>query len=152
MLDLPKGVSGEALHAQCIHFKKSFHSNPRVGIRQKTCGADLRRRKHRACYQRRYRRENPEVEIEIRKKIRDERGSGFWKAYRASHSKSTERNRALAMLRMKLRRGGLQRKLDILQVFDPPVYFNRYTAFATSHRSLLNELKFIPEALNTKGA
>ncbi len=152
MLDLPKGVSGFDPAAHCAQCKKSFRLNPRLGIRQKTCGTDLCRRKHRSRYQRHYRRQNPDAEKEIRKKIKAKCGSGFWKVYRASHPKSTERNRSLTRLRMKLRRGGLQRKLDILQVFDPPGYFDKFSAFATRHRSLLNELHNTSEALNTKGA
>jgi len=152
MVDLPKRVSGFSPHARCIQCKNSFCSNPRLGIRQKTCGAEECRRKHRTRYQRRYRIENPDVEKEIRKKIKDKRGSDFWKGYRAAHIKSSERNRNLTKLRMRLRRGGLQRKLDILEVFDPPGYFDRFSAFATEHRSLLDEFRFTPEALNTKGA
>jgi hypothetical protein len=152
MLDLPKGVSGFSRHAQCIHCKKLFRSNPRLGVRQKTCGGESCRRKHRSGYQRNYRRENPDVEKEIRIKIRAKRIPDFWKQYREHHPKSAERNRRLTGLRMKLLRSGLQRKLDILQVFDPPGYFDKFSMFATEQRSLLDELKFTPEALNTKGA
>ena len=152
MLDYPKAVSGSSQHARCIHCKKRFYPNPRLGVRQKTCGAEECLRKHRTLYQRCYRRDNPEVEKEIRKKIKYKRLLGFWKTYRLTHFKSTERNRNLTRLRMKLRRACLQRKLDILEVFDPPGYFDKFSEFATLHRSLLDELRATPQAPNKKGA
>jgi hypothetical protein len=107
-------------------------------LRQKTCGSSACRLKHRARYQRRYRRQNPELEKECREKVKDRRGPGFWKHYRRNHPSATDRNRLLSKLRKRLLRAGLQRKLDIVQVFDPPGYFDLFQQFATSHRSLLD--------------
>jgi hypothetical protein len=36
-----------------------------------------------------------------------------------------------------LAQAGLQRQLDIVQVLDPPGYFDRFEGFAMSHRSLV---------------
>ena len=151
MLDFSKAVSGFSQHARCIRCKRSFRPHPRLKNRQKTCGLDACRRKHRACYQRRYRQDNPDVEKESRQKIKEGRPVNFWKTYRRTHLKSSERNRNLTKLRMRLKRSGLQRKLDIVQVIDPPGYFDQFCKFATSHRSLLDELKVTPQ-LRDKGA
>jgi hypothetical protein len=153
MLDLPKAVPGFSQHAVCSECKKRYQPHPRLGNRQRTCGADPCLHKHRARYQRRYRRKtkNLDAQKDIRKKVKDSRPADYWKTYRRNHLKSTQRNRELTKLRMRLRRSGLQRKLDIVEVFDPSGYFNRFYEFATSHRLLLEGLKATSE-LQEKGA
>jgi hypothetical protein len=93
---------------------------------------------YRARYRTLYRRENPQTETDSQEKTRSNRAPGFWKDYRARNSHSTERNRAQTRLRKQLRRAGLQRQLDIVQVIDPPGYFEHFYGFATSRRSLLS--------------
>ena len=132
-------VGSRAPVARCVCCKKSFKPNPRLLSRQKTCGTAKCRLNHRAKYRRNYRKENPEAEAEYRKKQSDARDSGFWKVYRDAHPDSTERNRAHSRLRRSLRRAGLQRQLDILQLIDPIENLNTVVQFATSHRSLLQE-------------
>jgi hypothetical protein len=127
--------------SRCLECNKKYSPSPRLKLRQKTCGELLCRRKHRARYRRRYRSQNPEVEQESRKKIQTNRPNGFWKNYRKEHSSSTERNRKLTKLRKRLARSGLQRQLDIVQVVDPPGYFDLFRGFATSHRSLIEECR-----------
>ena len=152
MLEYPKAVPGLRQHARCNQCAKKFSPNPRLGVRQKTCSAKECQRKYRSRYQHQYRYDNPEVEKEIRKKIKGKRDFDFWKIYRRTHLKSTKRNRDLTKLRMRLKRAGLQRKLDILEVFDPPGYFDQFFEFARLHRSLLEVFSNSDEALNTKGA
>ena len=132
---VPGGLS--PFQCRCPECKSWFRPCPRLKLRQKTCGSSACRLKHRARYQRRYRRQNPKAEEECRAKIKERRGPGFWKQYRSSHPQETERNRLQTKLRNQLLRAGLQRKLDIVQVFNPPGYFDLFQGFATSHRSLV---------------
>jgi hypothetical protein len=49
-------------------------------------------------------------------------------------------------LRKKLKKAGLQRQLDIVQLIDPPEKLATLVEFATSHRSLLEECRVKPAA------
>lgn len=122
----------------CSVCKKSFRPHPRLKARQKTCTQKTWQLAHRAHYRKQYRRENAEAEIDCQEKAVSNRAPGFWKSYRKNHPQSSERNRAQTRLRKQLRRAGLQRQLDIVQVIDPPGYFDLFHGFATSHRSLLD--------------
>jgi hypothetical protein len=126
------------LRARCFECKSWFQPSPRLKLRQKTCREVSCQRRHRARYQRKYRRANPNMERECREKIKSNRPLDFWKNYRTSHPLTTERNRNATKLRKRLRAAGLQRKLDIVQVVDPPGYFDLFQQFATSHRSLIH--------------
>lgn len=132
--------------SRCVECKKKYSPSPRLKVRQKTCGEPLCRRRHRAKYRRRYRSQNPEVELESRKKIQASRSDDFWKTYRKQHPLTTARNRKLTRLRKRLARAGLQRQLDIVQVVDPPGYFDLFSGFATSHRSLIEECRVMRAA------
>lgn len=81
------------------------------------------------------------MEQESRRKIKAKRPAGFWKAYRQAHKESSERNREMTRLRIQLLRSGLQRQLDIVQVYDPPEYFVLFQGFATSHRCLIEKCR-----------
>lgn len=122
---------------RCIECKKSFRPSPRLKSRQRTCTERACQLSYRARYRRQYRRENFGAEEEYREKTKSNRSPDFWKKYRQDHSRSSERNRLNAKLRKRLRRTGLQRQLDIVQVIDPSGYFDLFHGFATSHRSLL---------------
>ena len=126
-------------HFRCSECKRSFVPNPRLKVRQKTCGAQACKRKHRARYRRRYRSSDPAAEKESREKVKAKRPADFWKKYRAEHPESTRRNRLQSKLRARLRRAGLQRQLDITEVIDSPGAFDRFREFATEHRSLIAE-------------
>jgi hypothetical protein len=125
----------------CSECKKTFRPHPRLGKRQKTCLQRSCQLKHRARYRKKYRTENPESEKECRDKIKANRPPEFWKNYRKTHPESSSRNRLLTRLRSQLRRAGLQRQLDIVQIIDPPGYFDLFVGFATSHRSLLESCR-----------
>jgi hypothetical protein len=122
---------------RCAECKKSFRPHPRLKARQKTCTQRACQLAYRARYRKQYRRENAETEKDSQEKVKSNRASGFWKSYRKSHPQSSERNRAQTKLHKRLRQAGLQRQLDIVQVIDPPGYFDLFQGFATSHRSLL---------------
>ena len=122
---------------QCAVCKKSFRPHPRLRERQKTCSESACRRRHRARYQRQYRCVNPGLDRDYRAKAG--LPSNFWKAYRLAHPKSTARNRLSTRLRKRLAAKGLQRKLDISQVFDPPGYVSLFEGCATEHRWLIAE-------------
>lgn len=139
MLDPDTVLSGilKPRASHCSECKKSFRPHPRLKVRQKTCTLKACQLKYRARYRKRYRGENPEPDREYREKAKANRPAHFWKNYRKSHLQSSERNRLNAKLRKKLKRAGLQRQLDIVQVNDPLGYFDLFLGFATSHRSLL---------------
>ena len=122
---------------RCAECKQSFRPNPRLKSRQETCGKKECQLKHRARYRRRYRAVYAAADQEYADKAKANRPGDFWKNYRKSHPKSTERNRLNTRLRKQLKRAGLQRQLDIVQVIDPPGYFDLFSGFATSHRSLI---------------
>jgi hypothetical protein len=126
------------LRSRCSECKRSFRPNARLKLRQKTCVEVICQRKHRARYRQEYRLSNPGPEKEYRDKVKAGRRSNFWNSYRKSHPGSSERNRQNTKLRKQLKRVGLQRQLDIVQVIDPPGYFELFHRFATSHRSLLD--------------
>lgn len=144
----PREVAGGfgPLRARCLKCKKIFRPNPRLKARQKICGAMSCRREVRTEYQRKYREKNPELEREYREKRRQSRVPDFWKNYRQVHPASTKRNRDSSRLRARLRREGLQRKLDIVQVIDSPWLFDSFHGFAMRHRSLIEEVAGISAA------
>lgn len=136
----PQEVSrGLRRAVRCRWCEKRFIPHVRQRERQQTCGEAACRRKHRAAYQRRYRQENTEAEAGYRAKQREQRGAGHWKAYRQARPEATERNRVASRLRRRLWRAGLQRKLDIVQVFEPIGYFDEFRGFAMRHQSLIEE-------------
>jgi hypothetical protein len=140
MLDLQKVLSGilNTRGLRCSECKNFFRPSPRLKSRQKTCAVRACQLKHRARYRKQYRCKNPGPDREYQEKTKANRTAQFWKEYRASHPRSSERNRMLARLRKKLLRVGLQRQLDIVQVLDPPGYFELFAGFAMSHRSLVS--------------
>lgn len=144
----PKEVAGGfgPLRLRCLKCKKIFRPHARLRERQRTCGSEVCQRTLRANYQRSYRKRNPELEREYQAKRKSQLPRDYWKLYRRNHPLSTERNRKASRLRKKLRHAGLQRKLDIVQVIDPPGLFDRYCEFATRHRSLIKELIAISAA------
>lgn len=131
----PRGL--QPLRARCSQCKTWFRPCPRLKQRQKTCGEEVCQLEHRASYRRRYRNKNPGPNREYDVKAQAGRPKDFWKNYRKEHPSATQRNRVAAKLRKQLAKAGLQRQLDIVQVVDPPGYFELFQRFATSHRSLL---------------
>ena len=126
---------------QCDSCKSRFHPHPRLGTRQKTCGKASCRKQHRAGYRRQYRILNPQANQEYESKRRSLRAPDFWPKYRETHPAYAQRNRAQSRLRKKLKKCGLQRQLDIVQLVDPPEKLDQVVRFATSHRSLLRECR-----------
>jgi hypothetical protein len=108
-------------------------------VRFAACRSNLIHDWVRAKYRRRYRKANPEAEKGYSDKQRESRGGRYWKAYREMHPDTTLRNRANGRLRKRLKKAGLQRQLDIVQLIDPIEKLDAVVGFATSHRSLLHE-------------
>lgn len=137
----PKVVTGVywPRFSNCTECKKRFAAHPRLKNRQKTCGSNACVLSHRARYRRTYRLKNPEAELHYSEKVKSNRCDDYWRNYRAQHHTATERNRLGSELRKRLRRQGLQRQFDIVEVVDPPGYFDLFHGFAMSHRSLLAE-------------
>ena len=126
-------------HVECVSCKNKFHPNVRLKERQKTCGTEACSKRHRSRYQRRWRKRNSAIESEYQEKRSKLRGKNFWKEFRKSHPESTNRNRILTKLRKRLRRIGLQRKLDIVEVVENPMKIVDFGEFATRHRSTILE-------------
>jgi hypothetical protein len=129
---------------KCRVCRRQFVPHPRLGNRQQTCGSEKCRRVHRASYRRKYRSINSEAESGYEAKRKAARPKDYWKQYRDRHLESTTRNRAQSRLRKQLRRAGLQRQLDIVQLIDPIEKLETVVRFATSHRSLLEECLIKP--------
>ena len=91
---------------ECCHIE--FSPSPRLGARQKTCGAILCKKHHRAKYRRHYRKENAAIEKEYRSK----RPTGYWREYRSGHPNYVNKNRFMNRMAQRVRRAGLQRQLD----------------------------------------
>lgn len=123
----------------CVSCRREFIPSPRLGKRQKTCGDKACEQLQRAGYRRQYRKTNLEAEAGYESKRREARGAEFWPKYREDHPVSTARNRAQSRLRKKLKKAGLQRQLDIVQLVDPIGNLDLVVGFATSHRSLLEQ-------------
>jgi hypothetical protein len=124
---------------RCSGCSELFLPSPRLKARQKTCGATACRKGHRARYRRSYRKKNTDAEAGYREKAKAAKVPSFWKEYREAHRESAERNRKQTLIRKRLKHNGLQRQLDIAQVFVPEGYFEQYQGFATSHRSIIEE-------------
>lgn len=122
---------------RCSECKNKFNPHPRLRLRQKTCGKRECVLTHRARYRRKYRSINADSEKGYQQKVKTNRQPDFWKKYRSTHPESTKRNCLSAKLRKRLKCAGLQRQLDIVEVVDPPGFFDQFYGFAMSHRSLL---------------
>jgi len=144
----PREVAGGfgRLRTRCSECKKFFRPHVRLKDRQQTCAEAACRRRMRARYQKKYRELNPNLEREYGEKRKQNLTPDFWKQYRRSHPASTKRNRDSSRLRARLKREGLQRKLDIVQVIDPPGLFDSFHGFATRHRWLIEEVAGISAA------
>lgn len=130
-LSTRQSVGGERSHRCSICLDK-IRTNPRLGDRQKTCGKTCCKKAHRAQYRREYRRANADAEKEYRSK----RGADYWREYRSSHPEYVRRNRLRSRIAQRVRRSGLQRQLDILELVEFPDKISVVVEFATSTRSL----------------
>lgn len=110
-----------------------------MGLRQKTCGLGACKKAQRAGYRRRYRKLNPAPEKEYQEKRKVLRSADYWRKYREVHPEYVKRNRFRSRLCQRLRREGLQRQLDILELVEFPKEMAKVEAFATSTRWLWEE-------------
>lgn len=124
--------TGSGRSHRCTICHDKFSPSPRLCERQKTCGKACCRNAHRARYRRRYRKSNDDAEKEYRSK----RGTGYWREYRAGHPAYVRRNRLRSRVAQRVRRLGLQRQLDIVELVEFPDKIDVIVEFATSTRSL----------------
>lgn len=124
-------ISQQPKNLKCPYCHKSFKPHVRLKARQQTCGEAVCRREHRRRYQKKYRKLNPGCE--------KKRDPAYYRMWRSRNPKYVFRNRFFTALRKRMQRLGLQRKLDILQFIEPSGYFERYSQFATYHRSSILE-------------
>ena len=129
----------ELRSSKCLYCLNHFKPSVRLKDRQKTCGAETCVRRHRCRYQRHWRKLNSSVEAEYRAKRKVGREKDFWKKFRKPPPEYEKRNRFFTKLRKRLRREGLQRKLDIVQAVEFPSKLIDFTGFATRHRSIILE-------------
>lgn len=123
----------------CPCCKVRFRPNVRLMERQRTCGSEACRKKHRAMYQRKYRQQNKIEEIEYRDKRNRIRDPTYWQKWREKHPAYVARNRKQTNIRIKMRRECLQRKLDIEQLIENKRYFEPFIMFAKKHRCLFSD-------------
>ena len=125
--------------SQCVCCSKPFAPNPRLGLRQKTCGLTVCKKNQKASYRRGYRELNSAPEKEYQEKSKALRSPDYWRKYREAHPEYVKRNRLRSRLCQRLSRAGLQRQLDILELVEFPDEMARVEAFAMSTRSLYEE-------------
>ncbi len=116
---------------RCIWCGAEFIPNSRLKERQVSCGATDCNRRQNLLAQRQWKRREPIVyrqgQSDWRKTQKEEKKE-YWKDWRKRHSAYVVRNRILTRARKALSRHkvGLQRKLDIAQLFKKQVKFARY--------------------------
>jgi hypothetical protein len=99
----------------CEVCRAEFDVNPRLGDRQRLCGADDCRKAYLRVHRRIYRHQNIEAERSYQQKQKDSRPKDYWRKYRDSHAEYREREKTNAKLRKRRNSLGSQRQLDIFQ-------------------------------------
>lgn len=120
---------------KCLFCGRSFFPHPRLGQRQKSCGGnDCKRKQKRLSQQFWQKREHADYQ----QAQRDWRSQhpDYWKSYRKGHPAYVKRNRTQTRIRKKLRKGGLQKRIDILQVIEKQMKPWKLGPFAKQNRSL----------------
>ena len=105
-----------------------FVPNPRLKERQKTCGSEECKRRQNLLAQKFWKKKESIVYRQGQIDWRNGCEDGYFKLWRADHPEYVVRNRIFTRVRKSLlkRKVGLQRKLDILQLFEKQVKFRRY--------------------------
>ena len=118
----------------CPWCHQEFRSNPRLGLRQKSCGnRDCRRQQKnlshsewKSCHTDLYRAGLKDWRIA---------NPDYWRDYRAAHPQYTEKNRRQTSLRSaSLRQNSLQKRIDILQPIEKQSFFRGADEFAKENR------------------
>jgi len=129
---------------QCVWCGVDFVPSPRQKDRQKTCGSDECKRRQDILAQKRWKRKES---IIYRQGQSDWRKGhmGYWRLWRAKHPEYVVRNRTLIRLRKFLfkRKTGLQKKVDIAQLFKKQVKFARYCSLQRKLDRLFKYPSFI---------
>lgn len=113
--------------ARCAYCGRWFKSEPGKGGRQKTCGAEACRRKHKRVLDRQWRAEDLMWVRARQAKVREwAEGREYWKEYRRENPEYEERNRAQTRERMRRRREEERRARAILG--DPVGYLRELKA------------------------
>lgn len=84
--------------ARCPHCHKHFIPNPRLGMRQKTCGCKECKRLQNLAAQRRCEEENRDDYYQTRKDWHSNRPN-YWKDWRSNHPEYVVKNRTRTRLR-----------------------------------------------------
>jgi hypothetical protein len=113
----------------CCSCGEQFKPHVRLKERQVSCGKGSCKAKRHHQTLKTWRRKTPGYNK------KRQYPDGFWQAYRRNNPTSTNRNRAQAKLRARLKRKSLQRNFDILQVAKFPRQSEAFSMFATLHRS-----------------
>lgn len=121
---------------QCPYCKDKFNPNHRLGKRQVSCGKAVCRREHSLKSKRKWKLKNKEICKEAMKDFRRD-NPNYYKNYRKVHPEYTKRNREQTKLRKRMKKGGLQSRIDILQLIKNIRHYDQYWLFAKWNRSLL---------------
>ncbi len=121
---------------RCPWCQKVFIPNPRLKERQRSCGEPECNREQKRSSQRQWKVKEKEAYVQNQRDWR-KNNPDYWREYRASHSEYTIRNRDQTRICKSLRRLGLQKRIDILQLSEKQMEFWDLRRFAKSSRSLL---------------
>jgi len=120
----------------CPWCQKVFIPNPRLKERQISCGEPECKREQKHLSQRQWMLKEKEAYIQNQRDWR-KNNPDYWQEYRAGHPEYTVRNREQTRIRRSLKRLGLQKRIDILQLSEKQMEFWDLHRFAKSSRSLL---------------
>lgn len=123
---------------RCCWCKDSFVVDFRLGDRQKSCGKSGCKRKQKLLSHQLWKKKEKKV---YRKNQGDWRRNnpGYWRAYRIRNPAYTLKNRHQSRIRKKfsLKKTGLQKRIDILQMTEKRTEFWSTGRFAKSPQSLI---------------
>lgn len=122
----------------CPWCKRHFLPNPRLGHRQKCCGSPTCKKKQKELCQSCWVAKNKKVYADGQQDWQKTHPD-YWKKYRASHPAYVIRNRAQSQIRkaFALSKTGLQKRIDILQLYDIQSDLWDINRFAKENRSLI---------------
>lgn len=121
---------------RCHWCQKVFIPNPRLKERQMSCGEPECKGEQKRSSHRQWKVKEKDAYVQNQRDWR-KNNPDYWREYRASHPEYVVRNREQTRIRKSLRRLGLQKRIDILQLSEKQMEFWDVRRFAKSSRSLL---------------
>lgn len=120
---------------RCLWCQRVFIPHPRLKDRQKSCGDPECKRKQKHLSQQLWMAKEREAYVQNQRDWR-KNNPDYWQEYRSGHPEYVVRNRNRSRVRKSLRRVGLQKRIDILQLSEKQMEFWSLGRFAKSTRSI----------------